>query len=189
MSDTGLDSRAKRLGIGISTVHGIVRQAGGSIAVETTAEGGTRVLLYLPRSDSPGEVSEPVAPAVAQGGSETLLLVEDEDSVRELVKEMLERAGYVVLEANDPETAGRISAEFSGTIHLLLTDMMMPAMNGRELAERLLIQRPSVRVLLMSGYPEQMVVSGGTLEPGVHFIAKPFDRKLLLKRVRHVLDA
>jgi CheY-like chemotaxis protein len=189
ITDTGRQAGAKRTGIGVATTQGIVKHLGGAVCTETVPDGGTRVLIYLPRYDTADDVLVVRGTAaVAHGGSETLLLVEDEASVRELVKEMLERAGYAVLEAHDPEAAERISAEFPGTIHLLLTDMMMPETNGRELADRVLVQRPAVRVLFMSGYPEQVVASGGTLEPGTHFIAKPFDRKSLLRHVRHILD-
>ncbi|HLB44933.1 MAG TPA: ATP-binding protein, partial [Candidatus Limnocylindrales bacterium] len=178
----------KGTGLGLATVYGIVKQSGGFLAIRSAPGVGTRMMFCLPHVDDVATVrTAPTGPSAIERGHETVLLVEDEDGVRELVKDMLELAGYEVLEADQPGAAERICRAFSGTIHLLLTDVVMPETNGQELARRVLALRPAAKVLFMSGYPEQGA-GGSVLAPGVHFIAKPFERRALLRRVRSVLD-
>jgi CheY-like chemotaxis protein len=180
----------KGTGLGLSTVYGIVTQSGGHVRILSEPGRGTSVLCYLPRVEDTVELPEvmnAVVP-VAPGGTETLLVVEDEDGVRELVRDILEMAGYRVLDASRPTEAERLCREHQGTIHLLLTDVVMPEMSGRELADRVAGVRPSMRVLFMSGYPEPAMLEGGALEPGVELLAKPFERHGLLSRVRKMLD-
>ena len=146
------------MGMGLSTVYGIVRQSGGYIDVQSAPGHGATFALYFPRKDrsggAAGQVAEAPPPKVA---SETILLVEDEPMVRELIRDMLRLSGYNVLEAGDGEAALRICAERTGTIDLLLTDVMMPGMNGGELAKRVAGLRPDTRVLFMSCYTDDLL--------------------------------
>jgi DNA-binding NtrC family response regulator len=169
-------------------VHTIVRQSGGWTDLVSEPGRGTSVTFALPRA-----IERPVAQTVkvagVRGGSETVLLVEDEDGVRELVRDMLELAGYRVLVASVPSDAERISREFEDDIQLLVTDVVMPEMSGLELAAHLRHQRPALQVMYMSGYPEPTVGDGTVVAPGAHFVSKPFDRQGLLRAVRRALDA
>jgi PAS domain S-box-containing protein len=174
-------------GIGLATVYDVMRQSGGWTHLVSTPGLGTTVTFGLPRAAGVAGPSIRRAPD-ARGGSETLLLVEDEDGVRELVRDMLELAGYKVLEASVPSAAERISREFAGPISLMLTDVVMPEMSGLELAARVQAGRPGLPVMFMSGYPEPTTRDGGGYAPGSYFISKPFDRQALLHRVREALD-
>jgi CheY-like chemotaxis protein len=177
----------KGTGIGLATVYDIMTKNGGWTHLASTPGLGTTVAFGLPRAA--GAPAPPVRRAPdPRGGSETLLLVEDEDGVRELVRDMLELAGYQVLEANVPSAAERISREFAGPISLMLTDVVMPEMSGLELAARVQAGRPGLPVMFMSGYPEPTTGDGGANAPGSYFISKPFDRQALLHRVREALD-
>jgi len=176
-------------GLGLATAYGIVRQSGGQIRVESEPGRGTAFHVLLPVAPA-GE-----APAPSRGererpksGSETMLLVEDEDMVRRLARLSLERRGYRVLEAAGADEALRLAAEFDEPIHLLLTDIVMPGMNGRALAERLAGDRPETRVLFMSGYPDDAIVRHGISEADVAFLEKPFSPDDLAEKVREVLD-
>ena len=178
----------KGTGLGLATVHGIVAQSGGHIALETAPGSGTVFRIYLPREDGPlplaaGLVSEPPR------GSETLLLVEDEDSLRRLAREILEDAGYIVLEAESGHRGLSVSREHAGPIPLLITDVVMPGLSGPKMAERLALERPEMRVLFASGYTDEALGPHGVLEPGVDFIQKPYRSEDLLARVRTILDA
>jgi two-component system, cell cycle sensor histidine kinase and response regulator CckA len=178
----------KGTGLGLSTVHNIVRQSGGWTEIESTPGHGTKVIFGLPRASAHVRaVSTKAAPA--RGGTETILLVEDEDGVRDLVRDMLELAGYRVLVAAVPSDALRISRECEDQIRLLVTDVVMPEMSGLELASTLREHRPSMQVMYMSGYPEPTVGDGTVAAPGAHFVSKPFDRQGLLHAVRRALDA
>jgi PAS domain S-box-containing protein len=179
-------------GLGLSTVYGIVKQSGGYIWVYSEAGRGTTFKVYLPRVD---EVVEALPPAKvttrdrSRTGSETILLVEDEPDLRELTRTVLAAKGYAVMEARNAEEAESL-AESAGTkIHLLLTDVIMPGMSGRELAKRILARHAAVRVLYMSGYTYNVIAQGGTLERGVAFLQKPFAPSALIEKVREVLDA
>ncbi len=180
----------KGTGIGLATVYGIVTQSGGAVALASTPDVGTTATIHLPRvADGIVEPRAPARMAEPTGGNETVLLVEDEHEVRELVRDMLELAGYSVLEAELPGMAEVICREHAGPIHLLLTDVVMPELSGREVATRVRAARPTIRVLFMSGYPEYPGTSKISAFEDVEYLAKPFDRRVLLTRVRGVLDA
>jgi signal transduction histidine kinase len=180
----------KGTGLGLATVHGIVTQSGGSIVVYSEPQVGTTFKIFLPCAEPSGDAPRlhPAAPP-AIGGGETILLVEDQREVRAVVRAILSRYGYTVLDASQGDEALRIDQDHPGEIHLLLTDVVMPGMGGRELAERLRQRRPGVRVLYTSGYTEDAIVHGGAIEPGVAFIEKPVAPDHLLRKVREVLDS
>jgi two-component system cell cycle sensor histidine kinase/response regulator CckA len=178
-------------GLGLSTVFGIVRQSGGHIAVFSEPGLGTTFNLYLPRvsEHQPEPETIPPSPHSSPPGSETVLLVEDEAQVRALARVVLERQGYHVLEAPGPHEALALSEAYPHTIHLLLTDVVMPKMDGRTLADLLKPRRPRTRVLFMSGHAESAIVRDGVLEPGITLLPKPFTPDALLAAVRALLDA
>jgi CheY-like chemotaxis protein len=180
----------KGTGLGLSTVFGIVTQSGGHIGVYSELRVGTTFRIYLPRVGGE-ERPEPAPPPVAEapGGTETILMVEDAEALGLMVGELLGNAGYVVLPAPGPRVALEIAGSHAGTIHLLLTDVVMPGMSGREVAERVSAARPDVRVLYMSGYTDEAIGHHGVVDPGIHFIQKPFTGAGLLKKIREVLDA
>jgi two-component system cell cycle sensor histidine kinase/response regulator CckA len=176
-------------GLGLATVYGIVDQSGGRIVVYSEPDLGTSFKVYLPASDElAGEEVDVAAPAPSRPATETVLLVEDEDVVRNLVREILERDGYTVVEASGPEQA--LAASQDGAhIHLLLTDVVMPRMSGPEIARSVGASRDGIKVLYMSGYSDAAVVQRGLLEPGTAFIQKPFRAQELTEKVRSLLEA
>ena len=176
-------------GLGLSTVYGIIRQNGGHIAVYSEPGKGTTFRIYLPRCRQARPDAPPDAPArPLTRGTETLLLVEDELAILKLTTKSLEQQGYTVLAANAPADALLIAQTHSGRIHLLLTDIVMPRMNGRELAERLKTLQPGIKCVFMSGYPANVIARQGILEDGVHFIQKPFSMADLDAKIRAALD-
>ncbi len=176
-------------GLGLSTVYGIVKQSGGHIWVYSEPGQGTTFKIYLPRVD---KLKEQVAlvptSAAAEQGTETILLVEDEALVRQVTRRILQHNGYTVLEAGGGSEALLLSDRHPGPIHLTLTDVIMPEMSGRELVDNLILQRPEMKVLYMSGHTENAIVHHGVLDPGIAFIQKPFRHDLLVQKVRQVLE-
>jgi two-component system cell cycle sensor histidine kinase/response regulator CckA len=177
-------------GLGLSTVYGIVKQTAGYIEALSEPGHGSTFQIYLPRAEEAEAAGLAEAPAVRYArGSETILLVEDEEEVRELAREILEQMGYTLLTAGDPAESIRISRGGAGVIHLLVTDVVMPGMSGRQLADQLVSERPRLKVLYMSGYTDDAIVHHGVLDPGVAFVQKPFTPDSLSRKVREVLDA
>ncbi|MGD0793670.1 MAG: PAS domain S-box protein [Terriglobales bacterium] len=180
--------KGKGTGLGLSTVYGIVKQSNGYVFVQSEIGAGTTFYVYLPRVEDSAEELSPAKPQQNEaGGCETVLLVEDEESVRELVRVTLASRGYNVLEAENGECGLRVAEGFKEHIDILITDVMMPGIGGRELAKKLLLLRPDISVLYLSGYTEDAVVTPGALGPGTAFLQKPFTLQNLAKKVREVL--
>ena len=175
-------------GLGLSIVYGIVRQSGGAVRVSSEPGQGTTVRIYLPLIDEALDADTGELPAV-RGGLETVLLVEDEEAVRELLRKVLARQGYTVLEARHGRDALLVAERHKGPIHLVLTDVVMPEMGGRELVNQLRVSRPETRVLYISGYTNDEVVRRGIAETDGMFIQKPFSSDDLVRRVRELLDS
>jgi len=182
----------KGTGLGLSTVYGIVKQSDAFIFVDSQPQRGTSFRAYFPRVDASEQeaaAQESVALPRPDRGKETILLVEDENNLRQLARQYLETQGYRILEAADGAAALQIANGHKGLIHLLLTDVVMPGMNGRELANKIAAQRPDVRVLFMSGYTENVIGHDGLLDAGVNLLQKPFNLPTLKEKVRELLDS
>ncbi len=169
-------------------MHGIVQQSGGQISVHSEIGTGTTFKIYLPATCDALTPPTPIDTRARMIGSETILLVEDQPALRELMQTILERQGYRVLSAESPTQALEKAKSSAGAIHLLVTDVIMPGMNGRSLAEELRSTRPQMKVLFISGYTDDMVLQHGQLEVGMGFLPKPFSPETLGHKIREVLD-
>jgi PAS domain S-box-containing protein len=177
----------KGTGLGLSTVYGIVRQSGGHIGVYSEPGRGTTFKVYLPRIDGEAEAAKTSDASPPPPGTETILLVEDEQALREMTREILESSGYRVLEGSGPEEALALARTHMGPIALALTDVVMPGMSGLDLAKGLRGVQPSTKVLYMSGYTDDAIGHHGLLDEKTHFLQKPFTSERLLRKVRQVL--
>jgi len=182
--------QGKGTGLGLATVYGIVKQSEGDIWVYSEPGRGSAFKIYLPRVDAPPE-APPRSPTRLRPrkGTETVLLAEDAEVLRRLLREILGQNGYTVLVAGNGEEALRASGDHPGPIHLLVTDMVMPVMSGRELVSRLGPLRPEMKVLYMSGYTEEAIASRGVFGPGTAFLEKPFSPDALVRKIRETLDS
>lgn len=184
--------KGKGTGLGLSTVYGIIKQSGGNIWASSELGQGSTFTIYLPKDTSPipkRYKPKPAQPPLPIKGTETILLVEDESAVRTMLRQTLENNGYKVLEAPDGQEALNICQNYQGPIHLLLTDVIMPGMNGRELSYTLSRRFPKMKVLFMSGYPDNSLILHGALEPHTMFLQKPFTLSTLEIKVREILDS
>jgi len=179
--------KGKGTGLGLSTVYGIIKQSGGYVFVQSELGRGTVFTIYFPRVDEPSEALAAPASLAAVGGTETILLVEDEESVRQLVRETLESRGYHVLEAPNGQDALAVASSHPDTIHLIITDVVMPGMSGHELVQQLLPVRPGAKVLYLSGYAEDAFASPLPADGKKTFLQKPFTLQSLSRKVREVL--
>jgi nitrogen-specific signal transduction histidine kinase len=181
--------KGKGTGLGMATVYGIIKQSGGHIEVYSEPAHGTTLKVYLPAiAEAAAPDGSARAPAAACRGTETVLLVEDEEALRILARQVLKSHGYEVLEAIHGDEAMRVADAHSGPIHILVTDVVMPLIGGRQLAERLRSVRPQTKVLFMSGYTDDAIVRHGILEAQAEFLQKPFTPSALARKVREVLD-
>ena len=181
--------RGKGTGLGLATVYGIVKQSDGYVSVESSPGRGASFEIYLPRyKGQPAAEPQPIDHAENLHGSESILLAEDSESLKKLAQTNLESAGFHVLSASSGEEALEIATQHGSTFDLLLTDVVMPGMNGRVLAEQLLPRHPGMKVLYMSGYTDSFIAGHGVLEPGTHLLHKPFTEEVLIRKVREVLD-
>ena len=181
--------RGKGAGLGLSTAYGIVTQSGGTITAESEPGQGMTFRIYLPEVEEPADsAAAPEASSPRPRGTETILLVDNEQSVRQLARQVLQKSGYTVIEASDGAAALRECRAHAGRVDLLLTDVVMPGMNGRELAIAVSKLCPTLKVLYMSGFADQLIVHDGVLEPGLAFLPKPLTVETLTRKVRAVLD-
>jgi CheY-like chemotaxis protein len=180
----------KGTGLGLAMVYGAVKQNNGYITVSSEPDQGTIFTIYLPRHvvSATTQARAGNTPETSRGGRETILVVEDEPAILRMTSLSLERLGYTVLRASATDMAVALAGEHNGEIHLLLTDVIMPAMNGRDLAHTLLQLYPQLKCLFMSGYTADVIAHHGVLDDGVHFIQKPFSVPVLAAKVREALD-
>ncbi len=185
-----LKEKGKGTGLGLSMAYGIIKQSGGHITVESSLSRGTTFRVYLPRTERADVLSDcpPPVSTTVRRGTETIMLVEDNDAVRGTMRTILERQGYNLIEASHGDEALLLSAHYDAPIHLLLTDVVMPGMNGRQLAERLLLARPRLKVLYVSGYTDDAIVHHGVIDPGIAYLPKPVSPDALARKLRELLD-
>jgi CheY-like chemotaxis protein len=179
----------KGTGLGLSSVYGIVNQSGGFLWVDSEVGVGTTFKTYLPQVAEAIELALLEGTGALQRGAETVLLVEDEAALHDLLRRILEAHGYSVLAARDGEEALLIADNHDGPIHIMVTDVIMPELSGPKTAERIAPTRPAMRVLFISGYSDEAVARHGLASPGRAFLSKPFGLEVLLLRVRQLLDA
>jgi CheY-like chemotaxis protein len=179
----------KGTGLGLATVYGIVRQSGGSIGVDSDILGGTTFEIYLPRVENTEHEDRPAGTEEGRSGTETILVVEDQEALRQLTTRMLRSAGYRVIPAGDGEEALLLLERHDGPVHLVLTDVVLPGINGRDLATRIAQVRPEAEILYTSGYTDDAVLRHGVLDKAVHFIAKPYTVAELRRKIRELLDS
>jgi len=177
-------------GLGLATVYGIIRQNNGTIQVYSEPGHGSTFKIYLPRCATEAAPALAATPAGdLRGGSETVLLVEDDAGLRDFAREMLENLGYALLTAATPNEAIHLAEEHAGEIHLVITDVVLPQMNGQELLQRLSARKPGLKCLFMSGYTANVISHRGVLKDGVNFLQKPFSMQELAAKVREVLES
>jgi len=183
--------RDKGTGLGLATVYGIVKQSGGYIGVDSEKGKGASFSVCLPRLEQPAthSIAPPAAAPMNTRGTETILVVEDSEPLRKLAEIFLKESGYSILSAADGQQALQTARQHPGPIHLLLTDVVMPGMNGRVLGERLAPSQPGMKVLYMSGYADSFIAGHRVLESGTHLLHKPFTQETLTRKVRELLDA
>jgi CheY-like chemotaxis protein len=181
-------TKEKGTGLGLATVYGIVKQSGGYITVYSEPGIGTTFKIYLPRTlqDEQTTAASDLTPGLSRG-SETILLVDDNESVRSAIGALLQMHGYIVLQAGTGQEAMEVSQKYQEGIDLLITDMVMPRMSGSELAERLISQRPQLKVLYMSGFTEEAMLRRGALQPGRAFLQKPAPMNVLMRKIQELL--
>ena len=180
----------KGTGLGLATVYGVVKQSGGYIWVDSEVGKGSSFQIFLPYvEEAVTHLAEETSPSPILQGNETILVVEDAEPLRKLAQTLLVERGFQVLTASSGEEALQVKAKFPGTIHLLLTDIVMPGMNGRVLAEQLLRKQPGMKVLYMSGYTDSFIAGHGVLEEGIHLLHKPFTEEVLISKVCEVLKS
>jgi two-component system, cell cycle sensor histidine kinase and response regulator CckA len=176
-------------GLGLATVYGIVKQNRGFINVYSEENKGTSIRVCLPRFDGPvAESLDPVIVQESSAGTETLLIVEDEEAILTLIQKRLENLGYTILAARTPQEAISQVSTFKNKIHLLLSDIVLPEMNGRELSEKLKVFQPQMSCLFMSGYSSNVISSQDILQDGIHLIQKPFSMKVLTQKIRELIS-
>jgi PAS domain S-box-containing protein len=178
----------KGTGLGLATAYGIIKQSGGHITVDSRPGSGTTFCIYLPRTEATESATVAAVETISRRGTEVILLVEDDINLRALARDILASEGYTVLDSQDPEDALRVAERRAGGIHLLLTDVVMPLMSGRTLADSIKRLRRDIKVLYMSGYPGDAIDHFGVLDPGMTLLEKPFNVASLTRKVREVLD-
>jgi len=180
----------KGTGLGLASVYGVVQQSGGWVSFRSQLGHGSSFSIYLPEAgDEPASSAVGTAPVAEAKCTETILVVEDEDEIRDMVREYLERKGYNVVAANNGSEALQVAQRYKGSIHLLLSDVVMPQLGGRELAQQVKEMRPRIKILLTSGYPEHAGLTERAADPAAAILQKPYPLNTLASRIRQMLDS